>query len=171
MNCGKSQYGGSILQMCYNNESVNKYGWKVKLITRESIANTLRDADIKLMEDKNVYAEDSLFPTSYPYTTYWGVTTTSDSDYVSKFVDECLLQAEKEIGSILNKTTGATYKSNVEVEPTFGFVLGDLHQLKIPDNFWNTGYEIRVQGISLDFGKDGWKTNLKFEEDNEFQVS
>ena len=171
MNCGKSPYGASILQMDYSDESINKFGWKVKLITRESIANELRDRDINLMKDKNVYSEDSIFPTSYDYTTVWGVTTTSDSNYNSEFVDECLVQGTKEINSLLNQTTGATYKVNVVADVSFDYVLGDLHKLVIPDNYWDNGYEIRIKTINYQFGTKGWSTDIKFEEDSEFQVS
>lgn len=171
MNCGKSPYGASILQMGYDNESINKNGWKVKLVTRESIANELRSRDMNLMQDKNVFTEDSVFPTSYPYISVWGESTTSDSDYNSKFVDECLGRGTLEIKALLDQTTGATYKVDVDLEPNLGYVLGDLNDLIIPDNFWNIGYKIRIKTISYNYTTAGWKTSVKLEEDSEFQVS
>lgn len=171
MNCGKSCFGASILAMNYDVDSINKLGWKVKLVTRESIGNELRDKDLSLMKDKNVFSEDSVFPTAYPYVTTWGVSTASNTDYNSKFVDEVRTRGITEINAILNRTVGATYKSDVSVDTSFGYVLGDLHTLKIPDNYWDTPYEIRITSINYSFGTDGWKTDIKFDEDSEFQIS
>ena len=167
MNCGKSPYGATILQMDYNVQSINKYGWKVKLISRESIANELRQQD----QDKNYkpeYWDDGAeFPNAYPYTTVWGEVVADDGEYNSSFVDVCLATGKLGIGALLEQTTGATYKVDLSVEPSFAYVLGDVHSLKIPDNFWTSPQDIRLNSINYSFGTGGWKTDIKFKEDSE----
>ena len=169
MNCGKSPYGATILQMDYNVESINKFGWKVKLISRESIANELRQRDQDNNYKPEFWDDGAEFPNAYPYLPVWGEgsTVANDGEYNTAFLDVCLQAGKEAIGALLNNTTGATFKINTEMEPSFSYVLGEIHSLKIPDNFWTTPQTIRLSGINYSFGIGGWTTDLKFKEDTE----
>ena len=166
MNAGKSPYGASVLQMDYDVESINKYGWKVKLVTQEDIANELYSADRR--SKPSFWSDDNSFPTSYPYITIWGESTSSDSDYNSKFVDKVLLVAAGRISGLLSKTAGASFRSTVSLSPLLSYTLGDLHQLKIPATGWSSPYTLRVNIINYVFNTSGWVVSVKFKEDEEF---
>jgi len=168
MNCGKSPYGSTILQMGYDNQSITKYGWKVKLVTRESIANEMINKDRR--SKPNLWDEDKAFPNIYPYIPSWKDAETgvisSNSDYNKEFVKAAQRIAIKEINGLLSKSVGATYKVNVSVNPSFDYALGELCTLTIPDNWWNTPQIIRLTKINYAFDTTGWNTDLKFTEDS-----
>ena len=172
MNAGKSPYGMSILQMDYRNESIQKFGWKVKLVN-EGISSDLGTEEIRLMRQRNVYSEDSLFPTAYPFVTSWGVTTTSDSSYNQAYVDEVLRQAKIKINEILDKSIGASYKIDFPVEPLFNYSLYQKYYVIIPNNGsntdynWNTGVRLRIVGLNYSFTSQGWKLDLSVKQDEE----
>jgi len=171
MNCGKNAYGTSILQMDYDLESINKYGWKVKLISRESIANELRQQDQDNNYQPSYWDEGENFPNAYPYTTSWGETVADNGEYNTEFVNVCLEAGMEAIGALLNNTSGATNRVDTNMHPSFGYVLGDLHTLKIPDNWWSTPKQIRLDSINYTFNTEGWTTDLKFKEDTELTAT
>ncbi len=168
LNCGKNCFGNSILQFDYDVESINKYGWKTKLISLEDISNVVKTRENNLMTDKNVVQEGSDFPSDYPYTTSWGEETTNDSNYNSKFVDYILELGAVEIKRILNKSAGASYKSVINTPISTSYNLGDNYNLLIPKVSWASGYELRIITMDWKFNKDGWDLNMKLEEDSEF---
>ena len=171
MNGGKSPRGMSILQMDYNSESIAKFGWKVKLVN-EGIASAIGTEEIRLMRQRNVYDEDAPeFPTSYPFTTSWGVETTSNSTYNKAFVNEVLARAKEKIRVLLNKNGGATYKVDLSMNPSFGYALYNKHLLVIPVNGlstyynWSVGVKLRISSINYSFTENGWSTDLSMEQD------
>ena len=164
MNCGKSPYGTSILNFDYQVESINKLGWKTKLITKESIAGDLRQAERK---NKEKWDDGEEFPKSYPYVTSWNETVTSNFEYNSAFVDKCWLVSKDKINGIFATTTDATYKVDLTCEPSLGYSLGNIHGLLIPKNSWSTPYNQRITSINLRFNTGGWSTTLKMEEDTD----
>lgn len=164
MNCGKSPYGSSILNFDYRVDSINKFGWKVKLLTRESIAGTMREEERK----KTTFWDDGEeFPNSYPYTTSWNETVNSDSEYNSSFVENAWSVSKSVMSGIFDHTTGASYKVDATIKPNLGFAMGNLHTLMLPSNSWTTPYSIRLDSIGLRFSSEGWVTDLKFKEDSE----
>jgi len=172
MNAGRSLFGASILQFDYNAESINKFGWKSKLYT-EGIGSTLGTAEVRNMRNKNVYQEDSVFPSSYPYITGWGVSVATDSEYNSAYVDEVLSRAKIKIVELLERQGSASYKVNVEVVNSFDYSLYNNYDLVLPVNgnvepyFWSSGVTLRVNNIAWSFNKGGWNTDLKLEQDSQ----
>jgi len=172
MNAGKSPYGMSILQFDYNADSIRKFGWKVKLVN-EGISSAMGTDEIRLMRMRNVYAEDSLFPNAYDYTTSWGTTTSSDSEYNSDYVDEALVRAKDRIRILLNKNGGASYKVNLVMMPSFGYGLYNTHTLIIPANGkntyynWDYGVKLRIETVHYSFSEQGWKTDLGMKQDSD----
>lgn len=172
MNAGKSPYGMSILQMDYKSESISQFGWKVKLIN-EGISSSLGTKEIRLMRQRNVYAADSLFPTAYPFVTSWGVSTDSDSSYNSAYVDEVLRLAKIKINEILNKSIGATYKLQLQIEPSFSYALYQKYNIIIPNNSysiyynWLTGVVLRIISLDYNFSEKGWVLDITFDQDEE----
>jgi len=168
LNCGKSPYGATILQFGYDDESIAKFGWKVKLVTRESIGNEMLNKDRR--SKPNLWDDDSNFPNTYPYIPDWKDSLTgtinSNGDYNTEFVEAAQRQGLIDINGLLEKTTGCTYKVRTKVQPSFDYVLGELCTLTIPDNWWNTPQIIRLKSINYAFGSAGWSTDLKFEEDS-----
>ena len=154
MNCGKSPYGATILQMDYNVESINKFGWKVKLISRESIANELRQLDQDSNYKPEFWDDGAEFPNAYPYAPSWaeGATVANDAEYNASFVNVCMEAGLLAIGALLENTTNPTFKTDLSLEPSFAYLLGDVYDLKIPDNFWTTPQKIRVSSINYNFG-------------------
>jgi hypothetical protein len=166
MNAGKSPYGATILQVDYDVESINKYGWKVKLISNEDISSELRNAD-RRSKPAN-WTDATEFPTAYPYLTVWGQSASSDSDYNSKFVDKCLIIAAGRIAGLLQKTAGASFKSRIGVSSELGFALGDLTNITIPEIGWSSPHTSRLDTINMSFNREGWTTDLSFVDDSEF---
>jgi len=169
MNCGKNPYGSTILQMDYDVVSINKLGWKVKLISRESIANELRQLDQDSNYKPEFWDDGAEFPNAYPYAPSWaeGATVANDAEYNASFVNVCMEAGLLAIGALLENTTNPTFKTDLSLEPSFAYLLGDVYDLKIPDNFWTTPQKIRVSSINYNFGTGGWKLDLKFKEDAE----
>jgi len=164
MNCGKSPWGANILNFDYRVESINKFGWKVKLLTKESIAGNMMTEERKKV---NAWTDGESFPDSYDYVTTWGDTVSSDSEYNTSFVEQAWSVSKNIMSGIFDNTTGASYKVDLTVTPSLGFSLGTLNGLVIPGNTWNTPYNIRHDSYNLKFGKGGWSTDLKFKEDTE----
>lgn len=164
MNCGKSPYGTNILNFDYRVDSINKYGWKVKLITQESISGNMQTQERKKLND---WDDGETFPNKYPYTTFWGESATSDGDYNDKFVEHAWSVSQKKMRVLLDNSVDATYKSNVTVNANLGFSIGALHGLNILDNNWVTPYNMRLDSVNLRFNEGGWFTDLSFVEDTE----
>ena len=167
MNCGKSPYGASILQVDYSVQSINKYGWKVKLVSKESIANELTNKDRNTKPE--YWDDDSNFPNNYPYYAVWGEETSSDSDYNDKFVEEVQRQGKSAINALLDKTTGAVNEVQLEAynNTSFAYSLGQLTRLTIPSNYWSNPEDLRITSITYSFDTKGWITMLKLKEDDE----
>ena len=164
MNCGKSPYGANILNFDYRVESINKYGWKVKLLTKESISGNMMTEERKKV---NAWTDGESFPDDYDYVTSWGDTVSKDSEYNTSFVEQAWSVSNDLMDGIFDSTTGASYKVDLVVTPSLGFSLGTLNGLVIPGNGWNTPYNIRLDSYNLKFGEEGWSTDLKFKEDTE----
>jgi len=167
MNCGKSPYGSNILNFDYRVQSINKYGWKVKLSSQESISGNMQDNERKKL---NSWDDGESFPNSYPYVTTWGATANSDNDYNSAFVDEAWRISQAKLAALLDSSVGATYKTDVEVTSNLGFSIGALHGLGIRDNGWSSPRNMRLDSCALNFSSQGWTTNLKFKEDKEVSL-
>lgn len=172
MNAGKNLFGGNILQMDYNNDSISRFGWKVKLIN-EAIAGELITQETRQRKNLNVYEEESVFPTSYDYTTSWGEVVSSDSEYNRAFVDMVLDLAMGSIGIKLNKIGSASFKIKCKMLPDLNYELYNVYRLIIPINGtsergnWNVGMDLRIDKITLNYSNQGWTTDLVLEQDLE----
>ncbi len=170
MNGGKSPYQMNILQFDYNADSISKFGWKVKLVN-EGISSALGTDEIRLMRMRNVYSEDSFFPSSYPFVTSWGVSVDSDKEYNDAYVDQVLISAKTRIRILLNSNGGASYKASFSMLPSFGYGLYNTHTIVIPFNGknslynWSVGVKLRIVSINYSFSESGWRTDLSFEQD------
>jgi len=174
MNAGKSLFGASILQFGYKAESINKFGWKVKLFN-EAISSTLGTEEVRNMRNRGVYDEESVYPTSYSpaYRTSWGDDVTTDKEYNDSFVDVALATAKDKIDELLERNGGASYKIDLNVLPDFGYALYNNYELVIPDNGdtteyrWSIGVTLRIDTITWTFNEQGWTTSLKMVQDDD----
>ena len=179
LNAGKSLYDMTILQFDYRVESINKFGWKVKLLN-ESLAsvfeNELRNVD------QLTWTEDSRFPVgNYPFDTgplgvfeeISNTTINNDSELNSAFVDEILASAKKHINKLLDVQAGASYKINLNTLPSLNYALNNKHKLKLPSNSsstdynWSAGVNMRIASVNIKFSTKGWITDLKLAQDKE----
>jgi hypothetical protein len=169
LNCGKDPANYSVLVMAKNNDSIVKNGLKMKVVPAMQISSVLTNFERQQNPSK---WGDKKYPNSYPYVTTWGVTTTSDTDYRSKFREEVKRQGNEMGQNLLSGNASATYKSTIATTPTLQRQLSVIYSLTnpfLPSSF-NDEQHMRVQGITYSFDRNGWIESLQIDQDPIDQV-
>lgn len=107
------------------------------------------------------------YPSSYPWTTSWGVTVNNNSQYKAEFIKK-----QKEIGIararlLCNKLAEPLWKGTVEMKGATFYSPGDLIIVVFPSLGLteNLRQPMRIEQITHTFTKDGWITTLDLKED------
>ena len=137
INGGDDLNGASIMGIAVNLVSYGKIGGKWKFIVRKS------------------YAEE--YKSQHPGAT---------NDEVRAGVREMIMKRGKVIVDILGSPR---YKAELEVDGTNKYTMGGLWTLVIPSfpGWVSTGKQLRMTELNHKYGKTGWTTILRFEEDEE----
>jgi hypothetical protein len=163
LNAGKDPAGYSILKLGFNAESINENGWKMKVIPEMQIAGKL--LAFERTQNPTQWGDSNKFPTSYPYTTTWGVVVTNDATFRSAFRTKVMAQAKARVDDILDNNVARTYKNKISVVPTLSNL---AQQYYVTNDVMPTGYSttgMRVQSIRYSYDKEGWSESLQLDED------
>jgi len=139
--CGNDPANKPITTRYDDVVSRSKYGFRYHLLVDAKIAGDLID--------KENFPNDSKFPSSYPYTTLWGVEVTSSSDYISKFRAEAKRRGEARGKEITDISNVGRIQLQATMMPTLNYALGNALLVTAP-SYGLTSFEMRVKEIDYD---------------------
>lgn len=150
--CGLTPYNKPITARFDDVASRAKFGFKYYMIVDSKIASDL-------LEEQG-FAANTKFPSGFPYTTTWDVSTSDDDDFDAQFRDEV-----ERLGIIRGKTFGEAHNQGFQqltltMAPTVDFSVGENYKIISP-SYDLDEKPFRLAGITWDI----FSTVLMFKEE------
>lgn len=182
INCGRDANGAGMHTYTYDVESYGKVGGRWKYIAFEDIGNNLLQNEKTF--NPSSFTDDSNFPTSFPYTTYFissdtytgspavtegnPVICANASEFNTAIRREAKFLGRQRGDNIIKKQGRSRFKAQIEMDfGTIDYSIGQVVDLIVPSYGWTSDNprKLRVQEITHTIGMDGWQTEIELEED------
>ncbi len=171
---------GNILVNVYDTAAGAKYGVIAKSYNPFESGTITEEMVLADRVKHDPDGTGALVPASYPFITAWSredngltETTTSVADYRTKFIAEARRRGRKRgEEKLLNLINPKWSHMLTLANPSTSYSLGGRYDIKSPQTAWVSSdqasdvftREFILTGITHQFDKRGWVTNLKFQE-------
>ena len=106
--------------------------------------------------------KEASYPSSYPYTTQWGVTVADDDEYQDEFLIEVKKRGQSKAESYFH-TGRQKYTASVQMRGTTQYTVNELVSVYHPK--FDTTQLLRVKSVKHQLNKGSWVTTLDMETD------